>query len=191
MSDFSLTSNHRSHPSLPFLNIKRARLIILNGKRGGLPSRRQRQTARGYQQHEKERNTVNELELLKYSSKPWNYKREISFKRLDKTKWMVASVPNPVYIPDHEFNKSFLRNVMKTLFLLIGILVFMICILTIWYSFRFGWPLFHTIKWLVNLSKGRLEEPKNRKGQPVSKNKKAKQSDRSAFSPRFSNRWIS
>ncbi len=61
---------------------------------------------------------------------------------------------------------------MKTLFLLIGILVFMICILTIWYSFRFGWPLFHTIKWLVNLSKGRLEEPKNRKGQPVSKNKK-------------------
>ena len=85
---------------------------------------------------------------------------------------MVASVPNPVYIPDHEFNKSFLRNVMKTLFLLIGILVFMICILTIWYSFRFGWPLFHTIKWLVNLSKGRLEEPKNRKGQPVSKTKR-------------------
>lgn len=31
---FSLTSNHRSHPSLPFLNIKKARLIILNGKKG-------------------------------------------------------------------------------------------------------------------------------------------------------------
>lgn len=122
----------------------------------------------------KERENINELELLKHSSKPWNYKREFSFKRIGKTKWMVATVPNPVYIPDHEFNKSFLKNVLKTLFLLIGILVFMICMLTIWYSFRFGWPLFHTIRWLVNLSKGRLEEPRNRKGRPVSKNKKGK-----------------
>lgn len=31
-----------------------------------------------------ERKTMNQLELLKYSSKPWNYKREISVKILDR-----------------------------------------------------------------------------------------------------------
>ncbi|MCY8519980.1 sensor histidine kinase [Bacillus atrophaeus] len=121
-----------------------------------------------------ERDSLNELELLKYNSAPWNYKREISFKRIDESRWMVASVPNPVYIPDHEFNKSFLKFALKALFLIMGALVFMLCLMTIYYSFRFGLPILHTIKWLVNLSKGRLEEPRNRKGRPVSKNKKGK-----------------
>ncbi|MCD2496632.1 sensor histidine kinase, partial [Staphylococcus aureus] len=34
-----------------------------------------------------ERKTMNQLELLKYSSKPWNYKREISVKILNKDRW--------------------------------------------------------------------------------------------------------
>ena len=35
-------------------------------------------------------------------------------------------------------------------------------------------PIIHTIKWIVNLSKGRFEEPRNRKGRPRSRNKKGK-----------------
>lgn len=121
-----------------------------------------------------ERKTMNQLELLKYSSKPWNYKREISVKILNKDRWMVATVPNPVYVTDQEFNKSFLKVVLKAMFLIMGVLFLYIIWMTIWYMFRFGLPIFHTIKWLVNLSKGKLEEPKNRKGLPVSKNKKGK-----------------
>ncbi|MFP9166930.1 hypothetical protein ACLI1Y_16360, partial [Enterococcus faecalis] len=118
--------------------------------------------------------TMNQLELLKYSSKPWNYKREISVKILNKDRWMVATVPNPVYVTDQEFNKSFLKVVLKAMFLVMAVLFMYIIWMTVWYMFRFGLPIFHTIRWLVNLSKGKLEEPRNREGRPVSKNKKGK-----------------
>ncbi|MGG5775339.1 two-component system sensor histidine kinase YvrG [Bacillus subtilis] len=121
-----------------------------------------------------ERKTMNQLELLKYSSKPWNYKREISVKILNKDRWMVATVPNPVYVTDQEFNKSFLKVVLKAMFLVMAVLFIYIIWMTVWYMFRFGLPIFHTIRWLVNLSKGKLEEPRNRDGRPVSKNKKGK-----------------
>ncbi|MCI4139732.1 sensor histidine kinase, partial [Bacillus vallismortis] len=64
-----------------------------------------------------ERNMMNQLELLKYSSKPWIYKREISVKILDKDRWIVATVPNHVYVTDQEYNKSFLKYVLKAMFL--------------------------------------------------------------------------
>ncbi|KAF1678365.1 HAMP domain-containing sensor histidine kinase [Bacillus mexicanus] len=121
-----------------------------------------------------ERETINQLELLKYSSKPWNYKREMSVNILNQDRWLVATVPNPVYVTDQEFNDSFLKVVLKAMFLVLAVLFLYIIWMTVWYMFRFGLPIFHTIKWLVNLSKGKLEEPKNRKGRPVSKNKKGK-----------------
>ncbi|ASB90748.1 HAMP domain-containing sensor histidine kinase [Bacillus sonorensis] len=117
---------------------------------------------------------INELELLKYTSKPWNYEHEFSYRRLSATEWLIAATPNPIYNPDHEFNRSMVSLAIKIIVLMIGILLFLITIMTLWYSFRFGMPIIHTIKWIVNLSKGRFEEPKNRKGLPRSRNKKGK-----------------
>ncbi|KMM56211.1 histidine kinase [Bacillus glycinifermentans] len=117
---------------------------------------------------------ITELELLKYQSKPWNYEHEFSYRRLSATEWLIAATPNPIYNPDHEFNRSIIGLALKIIVLMIGILLFSITIMTLWYSFRFGMPIIHSIKWVVNLSKGRFEEPKNRKGLPRSRNKKGK-----------------
>ncbi|MDN5388523.1 MULTISPECIES: sensor histidine kinase [Bacillus] len=117
---------------------------------------------------------ITELELLKYGSKPWNYEHEFSYRRLSATEWLIAATPNPIYNPDHEFNRTMIGLALKIVLLVIGVLIVLMSSMTIWYSFRFGMPIIHTIKWIVNLSKGRFEEPRNRKGRPQSRNKKGK-----------------
>ncbi|MFN2744242.1 sensor histidine kinase [Bacillus sp. z60-18] len=117
---------------------------------------------------------INELELIKYQSKPWNYEHEFSYRRLSATEWLIAATPNPIFNPDHEFNRSMIGLALKIILFVIAILLVLMSVMTLWYSFRFGMPIIHTIKWIANLSKGRFEEPKNRKGRPRSRNKKGK-----------------
>ncbi|NPC94141.1 HAMP domain-containing histidine kinase [Bacillus sp. WMMC1349] len=117
---------------------------------------------------------INELELLKYESKPWNYAHEFSYQRVSDTEWIVTATANPIFNPDHEFNRSMIGLALKVVLIVIGSLLLFMIGMTLWYSFRFGMPIIHTIKWIVNLSKGHFEEPKNRKGWPKSMNKKRK-----------------
>ena len=78
----------------------------------------------------------------------------------------------PDFNPDHEFNRTMIGLALKIVLIVIGVLILLMSSMTIWYSFRFGMPIIHTIKWIVNLSKGRFEEPRNRKGRPRSRNKR-------------------
>jgi hypothetical protein len=79
---------------------------------------------------------ITELELLKYGSKPWNYEHEFSYRRLSATEWLIAATPNPIYNPDHEFNRTMIGLALKIVLLVIGVLIVLMSSMTIWYSFR-------------------------------------------------------
>ncbi|ALC82327.1 MULTISPECIES: HAMP domain-containing sensor histidine kinase [Bacillus] len=117
---------------------------------------------------------IREIDLLSYTSKPWNYKNEISYETLDNGSVMVTAVPNLSYFPDDDFNRILSFSALKNFLIIICFLFFVIVLFALWYSFRFGAPIFHTIRWVYNLAKGNFYEPLNRKGRPVSKKKNGK-----------------
>lgn len=117
---------------------------------------------------------IRKIDLLSYTSKPWNYKDEISYETLDNGSVMVTAVPNLSYFPDDDFNQMLSFSALKNFLIIICFLFFVIVLFALWYSFRFGAPIFHTIRWVYNLAKGSHYEPLNRKGRPVSKKKNGK-----------------
>ncbi|WP_144492932.1 sensor histidine kinase [Bacillus pumilus] len=117
---------------------------------------------------------VTDLELLKYQSKPWEFRSDLSYIRVNKNQYMIISVPNKVYSPDGLYDKETDALNQYTTILIAGLAITIIIVMTLWYSYRYGLPIYHIIRWLIFLSRNKLQEPTNRKGIPISKNKKGR-----------------
>ncbi|NQD52219.1 HAMP domain-containing histidine kinase, partial [Bacillus altitudinis] len=120
------------------------------------------------------KNNVTDVELLKYQSKPWEFRSDLSYIRVNKDLYMIVSVPNKVYSPDELYDKETEALNQYTTLLIAGLALTIIIVMTLWYSYRYGLPIYHIIRWLIFLSRNKLQEPTNRKGIPVSKNKKGR-----------------
>lgn len=120
------------------------------------------------------KNNVTDVELLKYQSKPWEFRSDLSYIKVNKDLYMIVSVPNKVYSPDELYDKETEALNQYTTFLIVGLALTIIIVMTLWYSYRYGLPIYHIIRWLIFLSRNKLQEPTNRKGIPVSKNKKGR-----------------
>ncbi|AOZ89365.1 two-component sensor histidine kinase [Bacillus xiamenensis] len=120
------------------------------------------------------KNNVTDVELLKYQSKPWEFRSDLSYIKVNKGLYMIVSVPNKVYSPDELYDKETEALNQYTTFLIAGLALTIIVVMTLWYSYRYGLPIYHIIRWLIFLSRNKLQEPTNRKGIPVSKNKKGR-----------------
>ncbi|OLP65209.1 hypothetical protein BACPU_17430 [Bacillus pumilus] len=120
------------------------------------------------------KSNVTDLELLKYQSKPWEVKNDLSYLKVNKNLYLIVSVPNKVYSPDELYNVETEALNQYTTILIAGLVLTIIIVMTLWYSYRYGLPIYHIIRWLIFLSKNKLQEPTNRKGIPVSKNKKGR-----------------
>lgn len=120
------------------------------------------------------KHNVTDVELLKYQSKPWEFRSDLSYMKVNKNLYIIVSVPNKVYSPDELYDKE--RDALNqyTTILIAGLALTIIIVMTLWYSYRYGLPIYHIIRWLIFLSKNKLQEPTNRKGIPVSKNKKGR-----------------
>ncbi|KEP28150.1 HAMP domain-containing sensor histidine kinase [Bacillus zhangzhouensis] len=120
------------------------------------------------------KHNVTDVELLKYQSKPWEFRSDLSYIRVNKNLYLIVSVPNKVYSPDELYDKETdALNQYRTI-LIAGLALTIIIVMTSWYSYRYGLPIYHIIRWLIFLSRNKLQEPTNRKGIPVSKNKKGR-----------------
>ncbi|ABV63642.1 HAMP domain-containing sensor histidine kinase [Bacillus pumilus] len=117
---------------------------------------------------------VTDVELLKYQSKPWEFRSDLSYIRVNKNLYMIISVPNKVYSPDGLYDKETDALNQYTTILIAGLAITIIIVMTLWYSYRYGLPIYHIIRWLIFLSRNKLQEPTNRKGIPISKNKKGR-----------------
>ncbi|WP_144470471.1 sensor histidine kinase [Bacillus pumilus] len=117
---------------------------------------------------------VTDVELLKYQSKPWEFRSDLSYIRVKKNLYMIISVPNKVYSPDGLYDKETDALNQYTTILIAGLAITIIIVMTLWYSYRYGLPIYHIIRWLIFLSRNKLQEPTNRKGIPISKNKKGR-----------------
>ncbi|MCP1150066.1 MULTISPECIES: HAMP domain-containing sensor histidine kinase [Bacillus] len=117
---------------------------------------------------------VTDVELLKYQSKPWEFRSDLSYIRVNKNLYMIISVPNKVYSPDGLYDKETDALNQYTTILIAGLAITIIIVMTLWYSYRYGLPIYHIIRWLIFLSRNKLLEPTNRKGIPISKNKKGR-----------------
>ncbi|MGE6855291.1 HAMP domain-containing sensor histidine kinase [Bacillus sp. FSL K6-2841] len=120
------------------------------------------------------KNDVTDVELLKYQSKPWEFRSDLSYIRVNKNRYIIISVPNKVYSPDGLYDKETDALNQYTTILTAGLALTIIIVMTIWYSYRYGLPIYHIIRWLIFLSRNKLQEPTNRKGIPISKNKKGR-----------------
>lgn len=120
------------------------------------------------------KHNVTDVELLKYQSKPWEFRSDLTYMKVNKNLYIIVSVPNKVYSPDELYDKE--RDALNqyTTILIAGLALTIIIVMTLWYSYRYGLPIYHIIRWLIFLSKNKLQEPTNRKGIPVSKNKKGR-----------------
>ncbi|KLL00414.1 histidine kinase [Bacillus pumilus] len=120
------------------------------------------------------KHNVTDVELLKYQSKPWEFRSDLTYMKVNKKLYIIVSVPNKVYSPDELYDKETdALNQYRTI-LIAGLALTIIIVMTLWYSYRYGLPIYHIIRWLIFLSKNKLQEPTNRKGIPVSKNKKGR-----------------
>ncbi|MCY7435967.1 MULTISPECIES: HAMP domain-containing sensor histidine kinase [Bacillus] len=117
---------------------------------------------------------VTDVELLKYQSKPWEFRSDLSYIRVNKNLYIIISVPNKVYSPDGLYDKETDALNQYTTILIAGLAITIIIVMTLWYSYRYGLPIYHIIRWLIFLSRNKLQEPTNRKGIPISKNKKGR-----------------
>ncbi|MGG5179555.1 sensor histidine kinase [Bacillus sp. MM09(2025)] len=117
---------------------------------------------------------VTDVELLKYQSKPWEFRSDLSYIRVNKNLYIIISVPNKVYSPDGLYDKETDALNQYTTILIAGLVITVIIVMTLWYSYRYGLPIYHIIRWLIFLSRNKLQEPTNRKGIPISKNKKGR-----------------
>ncbi|WP_345808159.1 HAMP domain-containing sensor histidine kinase [Bacillus pumilus] len=117
---------------------------------------------------------VTDVELLKYQSKPWEFRSDLSYIRVNKNRYIIISVPNKVYSPDGLYDKETDALNQYTTILIAGLAITIIIVMTLWYSYRYGLPIYHIIRWLIFLSRNKLQEPTNRKGIPISKNKKGR-----------------
>ncbi|AVM25367.1 HAMP domain-containing sensor histidine kinase [Bacillus pumilus] len=117
---------------------------------------------------------VTDVELLKYQSKPWEFRSDLSYIKVNKNLYIIISVPNKVYSPDELYEKETDALNQYTTILIAGLALTVIIVMTLWYSYRYGLPIYHIIRWLIFLSRNKLQEPTNRKGIPVSKNKKGR-----------------
>ncbi|MGX9292929.1 sensor histidine kinase [Bacillus sp. A015] len=120
------------------------------------------------------KHNVTDVELLKYQSKPWEFRSDLSYIKVNKNLYLIVSVPNKVYSPDELYDKETDALNQYTTILIAGLALTIIIVMTLWYSYRYGLPIYHIIRWLIFLSRNKLQEPTNRKGIPVSKNKKGR-----------------
>ncbi|MCY7583400.1 HAMP domain-containing histidine kinase [Bacillus safensis] len=120
------------------------------------------------------KHNVTDVELLKYQSKPWEFRSDLSYMKVNKNLYIIVSVPNKVYSPDELYDKETDALNQYTTILNAGLALTIIIVMTSWYSYRYGLPIYHIIRWLIFLSKNKLQEPTNRKGIPFSKNKKGR-----------------
>lgn len=120
------------------------------------------------------KHNVTDVELLKYQSKPWEFRSDLSYMKVNKNLYIIVSVPNKVYSPDELYDKETDALNQYTTILNAGLALTIIIVMTSWYSYRYGLPIYHIIRWLIFLSRNKLQEPTNRKGIPVSKNKKGR-----------------
>ncbi|WP_353854587.1 HAMP domain-containing sensor histidine kinase [Bacillus sp. Bos-x628] len=120
------------------------------------------------------KDNVTDVELLKYQSKPWEFRSDLTYIKVNKDLYMIVSVPNKVYSPDELYDKETEALNQYTTILIAGLALTIIIVMTLWYSYRYGLPIYHIIRWLIFLSRNKLQEPTNRKGIPVSKNKKGR-----------------
>ena len=137
------------------------------------------------------KNNVTDVELLKYQSKPWEFRSDLSYIKVNKDLYMIVSVPNKVYSPDELYDKETEALNQYTTLLIAGLALTIIIVMTLWYSYRYGLPIYHIIRWLIFLSRNKLQEPTNRKGIPVSKIKRAVLSGSTGCLRISSKQWIS
>ena len=99
------------------------------------------------------KHNVTDVELLKYQSKPWEFRSDLSYMKVNKNLYIIVSVPNKVYSPDELYDKE--RDALNqyTTILIAGLALTIIIVMTLWYSYRYGLPIYHIIRWLIFLSK--------------------------------------
>ncbi|MFS0656126.1 sensor histidine kinase [Bacillus sp. 179-C3.3 HS] len=120
------------------------------------------------------KSNVTDIELLKYQSKPWEFKNDLSYIKVNQNRYIIVSVPNKVYSPDELYYLETEALNQYSTTIIAGLALAVIIVMTLWYSYRYGLPIYHIIRWLIFLSRNKLQEPTNRKGIPVSKNKKGR-----------------
>lgn len=100
--------------------------------------------------------------LSRMQKKPWNYQdRHIILYDDDLKHTFIIEVPNTHYHPENYILNLFGYTILSLFIILI--------VAAFWYARKFGKPMLHIIEWVKQIANGTYEEPKNKKGESVSK----------------------
>ncbi|GGE83812.1 sensor histidine kinase [Priestia taiwanensis] len=104
-------------------------------------------------------------DILSIEKEPWNSEYDISTYYDKNADYVyVIGTKNVNYSPEHITDEIINGSLLKSLGIITLIIIILIIGLSFWYGQRFGVPLLYMMKRINNMSEGKLEEPKNKKG---------------------------
>ncbi|MBM7362660.1 sensor histidine kinase [Priestia taiwanensis] len=112
-------------------------------------------------------------DILSAEKEPWNSPVQLSTSYIEREELLyVVGIDNIKYSPDDVMDVHIGMNMLKAILVAIMLLILLIASLAFWYGKKFGIPILHIMRWVNNMSEGKLEEPRNKKGKKPLLNKR-------------------